>query len=388
MGWGGYLHWSRDQMAAEAQREARDFRPSVRLAAARRETGAVRLTLPGTTLPFEQARIFARATGYVAERRVDIGTQVHQGDLLLRVAAPDLDAQLAQGTAQLSQYQASLAQANALVARSQANLDLANRTNSRTGALASQGWETKQNADNTQAAFSVNAADLQSVRAGVQVAEANLKAQEATVQRLQQLMSYEYVTAPFDGVITARTVERGDLVSAEANGGTGLFSIQRDDVVRVQTYVPQSSATGLREGLDVRVTLPEMPGHPFASHVARTALTLDPASRTLLVQVDVKNDDHLLQAGSYVNVAFSVPRPEPHVVVPSQAVLFNTGGLHVALVDASGRVHMRPITVYRDFGTSVEVSEGLQGGEQVALSPPVDLKDGQVVKGQGPAEAQ
>ncbi|HYM02139.1 MAG TPA: efflux RND transporter periplasmic adaptor subunit, partial [Stellaceae bacterium] len=212
----------------------------------------------------------------------------------------------------------------------------------------------------------------------------------ATVQRLRLLTQYEKVEAPFTGVITARNVDNGDLVRADDNsGGTPLLTIQRDDVVRVQVNVPQSGAVGLRDGLPAKVRVPELPDRVFEGQVARNSVALDAASRTMLVEVDVPNPDGTLRGGLYVNVEFAVPRPATTVVVPAEALLFNGDGLRVATVDDSGHVHLRDVSIYRDYGTTLELRDGLQGGERVALTPPADIADGQQVKiAEPPANAK
>lgn len=379
VGLGAWVHLQRGERATQAQQQEVDFRPTLRTTVAKRVDTPTKLTLPGTTLAFDQANIYARATGYIAERHVDFGSRVRKGDLLVRIAAPDLDAQLAQAVATLGQTQAALVQARAGVDQARANLKLAGVTNYRTTTLANQGWEPRQSADNTTATLGVNAAGVESALAGVTVAEANVKAQQATVDRLRQLTDYERVTAPFDGVVTSRTVDVGDLLTADAGGGRPMFVVQRDDVIRVQTYVPQSGTVGLRAGLPASAVMQEMPDHPFHGQVARTAAALDPATRTLLVQVDVDNTEHLLHPGVYLDVTFQIPRTRPGVVVPAEAVLFNASGLRVAVVGADGRVHFRPVTIRRDFGTAVELNSGLDGGEAIVLSPPTDLRDGQAV---------
>ncbi len=378
--WGAWTHWNANCQAAEIQQQAEDFLPTLRTTVAKREDGPVALTLPGTTAPYDAARLYARATGFVAERRVDIGSRVKQGDLLLRIAAPDLNAQLAQAAAQLGQTKAALQQAQANVVSSQSNVDLARVTNSRTSALAAQGWETRQNADTSKAGVQSGAAAVDAAQAGVTVAEANVAAQVAAVQRLQALVGFLDVTAPFDGVVTARAVDTGDLVSANAGGGTPLFALQRDDILRVQVQVPQSGAVALRDGLVAKVQVQELPGQDFTGTVSRSAVALDPASRTVLVEVDLPNDDGRLRPGLYVTVVFQVPREHPGVVVPDEAVLFNGQGLRVAVVGQDDVVHMQDVSILRDFGTTVELRDGLQGGERVALGAPVDLADGQKVK--------
>jgi RND family efflux transporter MFP subunit len=381
LAWGSYSRWQRDAAAVQTQRETLNFVPELRVAVAKRQDGPVTMTLPGTALPFDQARIFARATGYVAERRVDIGTRVHKGDLLLKIAAPDLDQQLAQAQAQLGQMQAALEQARATAEQARSDTELAEVTNFRTSHLAGQGWESKQNADNTRLGLASKQAAAANAAAGVKVAEANAQAAMATVQRLFKLTEYEKVEAPFDGVVTARNVDTGDLVKADDNnGGTPLFTIQRDDVVRVQVNVPQSGAVGLQNGLAAQVHIPELPGRTFEGYVARNSVALDAASRTMVAQVDAPNPDGVLKPGLYVSVDFAIPRTTPTVVVPTEALLFNGDGLRVAVVDDAGHVHMRTVTVYRDFGTSIELRDGLQGGERVALTPPADIVEGQQVK--------
>jgi HlyD family secretion protein len=389
LAWGAYGHWQRDMAAVEAQRETLNFVPNVRVAVAQRQDGPVALTLPGSVLPFDEAHIYARATGYIAERMVDIGSRVHKGDMLVRIAAPDLDAQLVQAEAQLGQMEAALEQAKATLAQARSDLALAGVTNFRTSSLARQGWESKQNADNTRLGMASKQAAAASAEAGVKVAEANLRAAAASVQRLVQLTQYEKVRAPFDGVVTSRSVDVGDLVKADdSGGGTPMFTVQHDSVVRVQVNVPQSGAVGLKDGLVAKVHVPELPGRTFEGKVARNSVALDPASRTMLAQVDVPNPDGTLRPGLYVNVDFAVPRTAPSVVIPTEAAIFNAQGLRVAAVDDNGRVHLLPISIYRDFGTTLELRSGLKGGERLALTPPADIVDGQKVKVVGQSEAR
>ena len=382
--WGAWTHWSANKRAAEVQQSAEDFKPTLRVAVAKREDGPVTLTLPGTTAPFDMARLYARATGFVAERRVDIGSRVKKGDLLLRIAAPDLNAQLVQAAAQLGQTRAALVQAQANVVSSQSTVDLARVTNGRTSTLAAQGWETRQNADNTRANVQSGAAGVDAAKAAVTVADANVAAQFAVVQRLQALVGYLDVTAPFDGVVTARSVDAGDLVTADAGSGTALFALERDDVLRVQVAVPQSGAVLLRDGLAAKVQVQELPGQDFPGTVSRNAVALDPASRTVQVEVDLPNGDGRLRPGLYVTAVFSIPRERPGITVPDEAVLFNGQGLRVAVVGDDDTVHMQDVSIQRDLGTTVELRDGLRGGERVALSPPVDLADSQKVRVQAP----
>ncbi|WP_428488059.1 efflux RND transporter periplasmic adaptor subunit [Rhodopila sp.] len=388
LGLGGYLHWQTYAAATETQQQQRDFVPQVRTATAQKVDTPVDVTLPGQTEAFNVSNLYARATGYVAERRVDIGSRVHAGDLLLRITAPDLDQQLEQAQAQLGQTRAAVLQAQAQVQSSQANAKLANVTKYRETTLAGQGWETKQNADNATANFSVQTAGIANAEAGVAVAVANLKAQQATVDRLQALTAFERVTAPFDGVITARNVETGDLLTSDTSTGTPLFTIARDDVLRIAIYVPQSSAIGMKDGVKAQVTVPEMPGRVFKARVARSAVALQSASRSMLTEVDVDNPDGALKPGLFVDVAFSIPRQAPGVIVPDEALVFNAEGLRVATVQPDDTIKFAKVSIYRDFGTTAELREGLQGGELLVMSPPTELADGSKVQVSRPPPGQ
>ena len=377
LGWGAWGHYNQAAEASQTQRQTQAFVPTVQVAIAQREDGPVPFTLPGTVSAFDQATLYARATGYVAERRVDIGSRVHKGDLLVRISAPDLDQQLAQANAQMVQMQAALAQANAQAQQATSNVDLAKVTNGRTSTLAGMGWETRQNADNTRLGLAGSQASAGAAQAGIKVAEANLAAQYATVQRLTELTGYERVTAPYDGVITSRNVDVGNLVSADASSsGNVLFTLSRDDVVRVQVNVPQSGAIGIKDGLAAKVHVPELPGRVFTGTVARSSVALAQASRTMQAEVDVPNHDGTLHPGLYVTVDIGIPRSAPGVTVPAEALIFNGEGLRVAVVGDGGVVHMRDVAIYRDFGNKLELRSGLNGGETVVLSPPVTLEDG------------
>ncbi|HLY55103.1 MAG TPA: efflux RND transporter periplasmic adaptor subunit, partial [Stellaceae bacterium] len=318
----------------------------------------------GTMEPYTAATIFARATGYVARRDVDFGSQVKQGQVLAVIAAPDLDQQLAQAKAQVAQTEASLGQA-------QAQATLQGATNDRTKVLVSEGWQTRQQGD-------TDALTLRADLAAVKVAQANLEAQKANLSRLEQLTGFEQVTAPFDGTITNRQIDVGNLVSADSNSGTPMFAIERSDVLRVQIYVPQDAVFTLGDGTQAEVTVPEMPGRIFTGKVSRTAAALATDSRTQLTQVDVVNPDGVLRSGLYCLVNFTLPRSVPAITVPSQAVIFNKSGLTVAVV-VDGKVQLRPIDLAQDDGATVEVKTGLKDGDQVVLSPPVNITDGMAV---------
>jgi RND family efflux transporter MFP subunit len=345
----------------QAQHEAI---PVVRTSAVQAITTPRQIELPGTIQAFNTATLFARATGYIKIRNVDIGSRVKAGDVLAVIAAPDLDQQLDQARGQLAQLQAAVVQAVA-------NVDLARATNDRTTRLMQDGWTSRQQGDNDRLGLAAQAA-------AVTVAQANVQAQQAAVSRLEQLTGFERVVAPFDGVITARLIDVGSLVAADAASGSPLFSIDRTDVLRVQIYVPQGAYFGLKDGDAAEVTVPELPGRTFHGTVARNANALQQQTRTVLTEVDVNNADGTLTAGLYGIVRLQEPRAQPVVMVPSQAVIFDKDGLSAAVFD-DGTARLRHLDLEADDGAQVEVRAGLKSGDRLILNPPVGLTDGMKV---------
>lgn len=372
-------HAAQEHDAQMFQQEQANAPLSLRATKVTKVAGPVHVELPGQTLAWEQARLFARATGYIAERRVDIGSKVKQGDLLVRISAPDLDQQYSQALAQLALNKAQLLQSKAQVEQNKANLNLAKLTYGRSSQLVKNNYESKQNNDINAANVETQAANLQSAQAGVEVAQANIAAAQANVDRLKELVGFKDVAAPFKGVVTARNIEVGDLVSADANSGTPLFSMARDDIMRVQVSVPQSEAAGLVDGLEAKVLQPEMPGKSFKGRIARNASSLAAASRTLLTEVDVPNPTGELRPGMFVRVVLDIPRPRPLVNIPAPSILFGADGPRVAVIDKDDVVRMAKIGITRDFGTNVDVDQGLTGDETIALDPPADIRDGRKV---------
>jgi RND family efflux transporter MFP subunit len=365
LGWGVWTHESRSAAAQEALEKRQNAVPVVRTMQVTAISSPRVVDLPGTMQAFDAATIYARATGYIAKRYVDIGSKVHEGDVLAVIAAPDLDQQLAQARAQLAQMQAALVQA-------EATRSFASVTNQRTSRLVTEGWNSRQQGDQDRTNFV-------SQSAAVRVAQANIQAQQAQVNRLVELTSFERVTAPFSGVITSRQIDTGSLVTADQTSGTPLFAIARTDVLRVQVYVPQEDFFGLHDGQDATVTVPQLPGKVFHGTVARNAAALATDTRTLLAEVDVNNADGALSAGLYGVVHLQEQREAPVVLVPSEAVIFNKDGLSVAVV-ADGHAAIRHLDVLADDGAQVEVRAGLQPGDRVILNPPVNLEDGMRVR--------
>jgi RND family efflux transporter MFP subunit len=358
---GSWHHYQAALDAAATTRQIETFVPNVRVAAVRDSGSKITISLPATTTAFEAANIFARTSGYIEKRYVDIGDRVKTGDLLADITAPELDHQIAQAKATLAQDQATLQQA-------QASRELAQVTNTRDSNLVQKGWLTLQQGDNDRLT-------LKAQQAAEGVAQSNIAAQEAQIRILGQEKDYQRVVAPFDGVITQRNIDNGSLVQSQS---TFMFTLMHPDVIRTQVYVPQDAAFGVAPGIDAVVHVPEIPNRSFPGTVTRIASALQPGSRTLLTEVDVPNPDGALSPGIYCTVELFIPRKTPSMIIPADAIIFDENGQRVAVVE-NGTVHMQKITVARDFGTEVEVHDGVKPGDQVILNPMVNLAEGSKV---------
>jgi RND family efflux transporter MFP subunit len=362
---GAWRHYSQEQEVMATAEQQRDFAPSVRVATVKANAAVMSVTLPATTAAFAQADIYARATGYIGKRNVDIGDHVTQGELLAQLAVPEQDDQISQNEATRNQLQSALDQA-------QANLRLAQVTWDRDRPLVEKGWTTQQQG-------TIDVQTLKADDAAVGVARANIAAQERLLMTLHQNRDYASVTAPFNGVITQRNVDVGSLVQGNANTGTFMFEIMQRDVIRVYVYVPQDAAFGVTPGVDAIVRVPEIPNREFHGKVTRIADALQSGTRTLLTEIDIPNPDDALPPGVYCTVELRIPRKIQSFVVPAEAIIFNRNGLQVAVVN-DGKAEIRKLKVTRDFGTWVEADAGVRSGEQVILNPPVNLVDGDKVQ--------
>jgi RND family efflux transporter MFP subunit len=361
LGFAVWQHYRQYNEAVAVTRERVNLVPTVRVSEVRASDDTLSVTLPATTLGFETASIYARASGYITKRLVDIGSRVKAGDLLVQITAPELQDQISQAEATVSQTQATLAQ-------TEANRELARVTSARSSALAPAGYASHQQADNDRFTYRAQ-------QQAADAAQATIKAQQAQLRVLRQQQTYQQVVAPFDGVVTQRNIDVGSLVQADATSGTSLFTMVHSNVIRVQLFVPQDQAFGLTPGAAAVVRVPEIPNHDFPGTVARIADALQPGTRTLLTEIDVSNSDGMLRSGIYCTVELKIPRRTPSLVVPGPALIFNQGGLQVAVVE-NGTVHFTKIDVVRDFGTYVEAVSGVAGGDMVVLNPAVDLGDG------------
>jgi RND family efflux transporter MFP subunit len=362
---GAWSHLAQYREVKAAADQRRDFVPSVRVASVQAPAGDLVVSLPGTTSAFAAANIFARASGYVDQRNVDIGDRVKAGQLLATIVAPELDHQIAQAEATLAQLRSTLQQRKA--AR-----ELARVTWDRDKPVVEKGWLPLQQG-------TIDEQTLRQQEATVREARNNVVAQEAQVNVLHQQKIYQSVVAPFDGVITQRNIDIGTLVQADATAGTFMFTLNKDNVIRTQVFVPQDEAFGLQPGVPAVVHVPEMPDRSFPGTVTRIADALQPGSRTLLTEIDIPNPDGVLSAGIYCTVELHIPRKVPSLSIPAGAIIFNANGVQVAVVE-NGVAHIRKIAVARDLGTAVEALDGVKPGDQVILNPSVDLVDGAKVQ--------
>jgi RND family efflux transporter MFP subunit len=393
--------------AADTADAARVSLPNVLVVKAKLTSGSSDLELPGNIQAINLASIYARTNGYVQERFVDIGTPVKAGQLLAVIASPEVDQELAQGraaveqaraaleqaTANLAQAQAQVNQAKANIGQARANEEIAATTNERWTRLVDKGVLPKQQGDERRTTFNARQAETTAAIAAEATAEANvgsrtadisaaraaIDAQLANVRRLEQMQSFERVLAPFDGVVTERRIEKGDLISAGSGSDRNLFSVAQSKTLRIQVTVPQNYAVDLQAGQDAEVTLRERSGEIFHGKIARTAESITAATRTLLTEVQVDNSAGRLLPGMYAEVKFTLARSHPVVLIPGSALVANAQGTRVAQVGPDRHVHLITVQAGRDLGTEVEVLSGLSGAEEVINNPPDNLAEGQQV---------
>jgi RND family efflux transporter MFP subunit len=307
------------------------------------------ISLPSTLQAFDDSTIYARTSGYVQSWSVDIGAQVHQGQLLALIQSPEIDQELDQARAMQSQ--------------TQANLTLAQVTAKRYQELSGTKAVAQQDVD------------MNNQNLSAQVA--NLQAADANVKRLQELQGFERVLAPFDGVVTQRLVNVGDLINA-GNGGNGaqLFHISKVRTMRVFVPVPELFANQIVPGLKADLSLTELPGQSFEGFVVRTSHAIDPGSHTLLTEIDVPNPSGKLMPGAYANVHLHLAQPAKELVIPTGAVLFQAAGPQVVIVNAQNKLERRKVSIGNDLGNQIEITSGLSPSDRIVSSPPDYVVDG------------
>jgi len=362
---------------AQAAEQLRTTPPNVYVI--RPESASVgRLTLAATTQAIQASIIYARTSGYLTRRHVDIGDRVTAGQLLAEVASPEVEQQLSQARAELQQSEKNLE-------LQRANLDLARTTVARYEAADAEGAVAKQAVDQSVATF-------RTAQAAVAAAEATVESSRANVRRLVELTSFQRVVAPFSGTVIQRNVDEGALITAGSpvnntavapttvsGAASGLFEIAQVDTLRVFVNVPQAYAANVKVGLPVQVTVRGQQAEAVKATVSRTASALDPGSRTLLTQIDIPNASHRMLPGMFVYVDFEIGPSGTRWRIPVTALVFDAQGTRVVLVREGNKLHYQPVVVGRDFGTVIDVQAGLEGHETIVRQPTVSLQEGQTV---------
>jgi multidrug efflux pump subunit AcrA (membrane-fusion protein) len=365
------------QLSAAVQ-TARNTVPQVYVVRPERASEAD-LSLAATTQATQDTIIYARTSGYISKRLVDIGDRVKAGQLLAEIASPEIEQQLRQAKADLRQSEKNLDLQTA-------NLDLARTTMARYQAADAEAAVAKVTVDQSVATH-------RTTQAGVAAAEANVESNKANVQRFLEMTSFQRVLAPFDGTVIQRNVDVGALITAGSptnntavapssvtGAANGLFEIAQIDALRVFVNVPQAYAPNVKVGLPVQVMVRGQLMQPVTGTVTRTASALDPGTRTLLTQVDIPNPSHRLLPGMFVYVSFKIGPSGTRWRIPSTAVIFNAQGTRVAIVGPENKLHFQEVVLGRDLGTSIDIQAGLQGNETIVKQPTVSLQEGQLVK--------
>jgi RND family efflux transporter MFP subunit len=356
------VYWgiaSRMKNSAILARETQEMAvPTVLVVHPKKAAPAQEVVLPANIQPFTDSPIYARTNGYLKRWYADIGAHVKAGQLLAEIDTPEVDQQLLQARADLN--------------TAEANYRLAEITSTRYTALLKSDAVSRQDTDNANG-------DYQAKKAMVESAQSNVK-------RLEQLQSFQKIYAPFDGVITVRKIDIGALINS-GNGGPAqeLFHVAAVRKLRIYVSVPQTYSRATKPGLTADLTLAEFPGRRFTGKLVRTAESIDAASRSLLVEVDVDNPTGELLPGAYASVHLKLPTQVTAFMLPVNTLIFRSAGLQAATVNSDGKVALVDLTLGRDFGSEVEVLSGLNGDESVVLNPPDSLATGQSVRVAPPA---
>ena len=337
-------------LAAETERLAI---PNVTVTHPTQEQSHEELVLPATVQAYKESPIYARTNGYVLHWYKDIGSHLNQRDLLADIDTPEVDQELLQARATRQQIQAQLGLAKSSAER----------------------WQNLRKSD------SVSQQEVDQQVSGYQQAQANLAAADANVRRLKQMESFKHVYAPFGGVLTKRNIDVGALINA---GNTGsdkeLFDVAQVDPLRVYVNVPQTYSPAIHIGMKAFLEQREYAGQQFEGKVVRTSEVIDPSTRTLLSEIDVPNPGGKILPGAYAQVHFAAKIDAPRLTIPINTLLFRPEGPRAAVVDTDNRVHLRAVTIGRDYGSSVEVVAGLQADDQVIVNPADSLEEEQQVK--------
>jgi RND family efflux transporter MFP subunit len=333
------------------------------------------LTLPGNVEPITEAVIYARIDGYVERRLVDIGDRVHTGQLLAVVSSPETDQELQASREALAQSRSDYANAKAGTETSKANLFIADVTNKRWQDLVARDVVSQEEADQTQSTYMAREADLRAAGAKQNAAQDAIRVNEARVARLQQLVSYEQVIAPFPGIVTARNVDIGSLVSEGSNSSIPvLYKLAKIDRMRIFVDVPQADSEYIHVGQTCNIDVRELPGRTFTATVTRFAKAIDVGSRTMRTEVQLENPKGELLPGMYAEVRFDLQRTKPPILIPANTLVASPSGDQVVVVQ-NGVAHFKPVEVTQDYGAEVELGSGVAIGDSLVANVNDSIRD-------------
>jgi RND family efflux transporter MFP subunit len=346
--------WSRVRANAKLGTETSQVAlTAVSIVTPQRTTPVQEIILPGNVQPYITSPIYSRTNGYLKKWYVDIGAHVKQGDLLAVIETPEVDQQLEQSLSNLN--------------TAKANLALAEITKNRYEGLLKSHAVAQQDVDNAVGNYNAN--------------QATVEAAQANVKQLQALQSFEKIYAPFDGVVTARNTDIGDLINSGSNGGvkTDMFHIAQPGILRVYVNVPEEYSQGIKDGMTADLALAEFPGRKFQGKLIRTADAINVSTRTLLIEIDVNNPAGTLLTGSYAEVHLKVASQASTFLLPVNTLIFRSEGLQVGVVK-DGKVVLTSVTPGHDYGDQIEIVAGLKANDQVIINPPDSVVSGQQVQ--------
>jgi len=372
---------SHQRVLVAAADTVKDQKPVVIASAARLAPSKDSIDLPGDLQAMVESPIFARADGYLKSRNVDIGDRVKAGQLMAEIETPELDRQIDQARATLAQSQATLKELQADITLSRANLNLAQVTLDRWAHLSIKGAVSKQDLDQRQADFDVNKAQTEHAEATLATAQETINASAANVKRLQEMKGFASVTAPFDGIVTARNVDIGTLINAgNTSASKEMFRVAKITPLRIFVNVPQAYVQEIHSGQTAELRVQERPGQIFAARITNISDSLDAASRAMLVILETPNPTGALYPGMYAQVHIAAANSKPLLRVPGDTVMITTNGPRLAIVGAGNVVHFRSVTLGEDLGSEVEILSGLNPGELVISNPSDTVQEGAIVE--------
>lgn len=409
---------ARQNKITAAAQAIQDALRAVNVITAEQAPAASQLELPGNIEAIQLATVSAQTSGYLRRWYVDIGDRVSAGQLLAEIDTPEVDQEMAQAQSTLVQARAGLGQAEANLRQANTNMEFARVSYERWKTLSEDHVVSDQDRDQTLAAYNASKATVDAMQANINMAKATIAANEANARRFQNLQGFKKVFAPFAGIITARNVEVGSLInpgggtSVSATTGTtassattpgsgttqtgtgaaaasgGLFQIARIDTLRIFISVPQTFVSSIKAGQTTEIAVKEFPQGTFTGKVVRTTSALDPASRTLLTEVQTPNPDFRLLPGMYATVKFGVAMAEPPVRIPATALVIRADGPLVVTVSGDQKAHYQKVMIGRDYGGEVDVISGLEPGATLVVNIPDGLQDGESLRIQPPSSSQ